>query len=179
MVFMGGLWRATGRMSSNCLAVTVLARGRMSSAGWRCAGEEICWAGRAFRGLPPVLCSYGMRPPISQERLSLEADRRVRLDLKRTWPNADGATALIFEPVGALVLGPFGALRACSAPCVALPRSSLRRSHTSSGTTAYLLHGPATGTCCPRHRCVRPCPRALALRSCHGHELIGWRMRSV
>ena len=40
-----------------------------------------------------------MRPPFSQERLSLEADGRVRLDLKRPWPNADGATALIFEPV--------------------------------------------------------------------------------
>ena len=45
------------------------------------------------------LCSYGMRPPFAQERLSLEADGRVRLDLKRPWPNADGATALIFEPV--------------------------------------------------------------------------------
>jgi len=45
------------------------------------------------------ICSYGMRPPLSQERLSLEADGRVRLDLKRPWPTADGATALIFEPV--------------------------------------------------------------------------------
>ena len=62
------------------------------------------------------LCRYGMRPAFSQERLSLEPDGRVRLDLKRPWPNADGATSLIFEPVeflrrlAALIPPPFAHL---------------------------------------------------------------------
>ena len=62
------------------------------------------------------LCRYGMRPPFSQQRLSLEGDGRVRLDLKRPWPNADGATSLIFEPVeflrrlAALIPPPFAHL---------------------------------------------------------------------
>ena len=57
-----------------------------------------------------------MRPPFSQQRLSLEGDGRVRLDLKRPWPNADGATSLIFEPVeflrrlAALIPPPFAHL---------------------------------------------------------------------
>lgn len=45
------------------------------------------------------LCSYGMRPPFAHERLSLTEDGRVRLELKRPWPTADGASALIFATV--------------------------------------------------------------------------------
>jgi hypothetical protein len=62
------------------------------------------------------LCSYGMRPPFALERLSLEGDGRVRLELKRPWPTADGASALIFEPVefirrlAALIPPPFAHL---------------------------------------------------------------------
>jgi hypothetical protein len=62
------------------------------------------------------LCSYGMRPPFSHERLSLTKDGRVRLDLKRPWPTPDGASALIFEPVefirrlAALIPPPFAHL---------------------------------------------------------------------
>ena len=62
------------------------------------------------------LCSYGMRPPFAHERLSLTEDGRVRLELKRPWPTADGASALIFEPVeflrrlAALIPPPFAHL---------------------------------------------------------------------
>ena len=45
------------------------------------------------------LCRYGMRPPFSHERLSLTDDGRVRLELRRPWPTADGVSSLTFEPV--------------------------------------------------------------------------------
>lgn len=62
------------------------------------------------------LCSYGMRPAFSHERLSLTDDGRVRLELRRPWPTADGASSLIFEPVellrrlAALIPPPFAHL---------------------------------------------------------------------
>ena len=62
------------------------------------------------------LCRYGMRPPFSQERLSLTDDGRVRLELRRPWPTADGVSSLIFEPVeflrrlAALIPPPFAHL---------------------------------------------------------------------
>ena len=62
------------------------------------------------------LCRYGMRPPFAHKRLSLTQDGRARLELRRPWPTADGASALIFEPVeflrrlAALIPPPFAHL---------------------------------------------------------------------
>ena len=43
------------------------------------------------------LCRYAARPPLSQERLELQPDGRVRLGLKAPW--ADGTTAVVFTPL--------------------------------------------------------------------------------
>jgi len=62
------------------------------------------------------LCRYGMRPPFSHERLTLTERGLVRIELRRPWPTADGASALIFEPVeflrrlAALIPPPFAHL---------------------------------------------------------------------
>ena len=45
------------------------------------------------------LCRYGMRPPFAHDRLGLTDDGRVRLELRRPWPTADGVSSLTFEPV--------------------------------------------------------------------------------
>ena len=45
------------------------------------------------------LCSYGLRPPFSQERLSLLDDGRVRYRLRKPWPTHDGADEIVLEPV--------------------------------------------------------------------------------
>ena len=45
------------------------------------------------------LCSYGLRPPFSQKRLSLLDDGRVRYRLRKPWPTPDGTEALVLEPV--------------------------------------------------------------------------------
>jgi len=46
------------------------------------------------------LCSYGLRPPFSQDNLSQGDDGRVHLRLKR--PRRDGTKELVFEPVAFL-----------------------------------------------------------------------------
>jgi hypothetical protein len=43
------------------------------------------------------LLRYGLRPPLSTERLSLLADDRLRYKLKRRW--SDGTTHVIYEPM--------------------------------------------------------------------------------
>ena len=43
------------------------------------------------------LCRYALRPPVAQDRLSVTADRQVRLELKHPW--SDGTTHLLFDPV--------------------------------------------------------------------------------
>ena len=43
------------------------------------------------------LLRYGLRPPLSQRRLSWTADGKVRLALRR--PSATGRTSIVFEPV--------------------------------------------------------------------------------
>jgi len=48
--------------------------------------------------LERLLC-YGLRAPFSQERLSLADDGKVVYRLRRPWPNAQGATHLILEPL--------------------------------------------------------------------------------
>jgi len=48
------------------------------------------------------LCRYGLRPPFSQERLSLDPDGRVRCRLLRPWPTPDGRQDLVLEPVAVL-----------------------------------------------------------------------------
>lgn len=63
------------------------------------------------------LLRYGLRPPFAKNRLSLTPDGKVRLKLRK--PYFTGQTQIVLEPLGALVLGPFGSLRACSAPCAA------------------------------------------------------------
>jgi hypothetical protein len=45
------------------------------------------------------LCRYGMRPPFSQERLSISEDGKVHLKLQRPWPTQDGLSVLSFDPV--------------------------------------------------------------------------------
>jgi hypothetical protein len=45
------------------------------------------------------LCRYGMRPPFSQERLSISQDGKVHLKLQRPWPTPDGLSVLCFDPV--------------------------------------------------------------------------------
>ena len=45
------------------------------------------------------LCRYGMRPPFSQERLSISQDGKVQLKLQRPWPTQDGLSVLSFDPV--------------------------------------------------------------------------------
>jgi hypothetical protein len=64
------------------------------------------------------LCRYAARPPLAQERLSVRADGRVRLDLKRPW--ADGTTAVVLSPQDFLA-------RLCAA--VPPPRFHLLRFH--------------------------------------------------
>jgi hypothetical protein len=59
------------------------------------------------------LCRYGLRAPLSQERLSLREDGRVVYHLRRPWPNAAGATCLVLGPaeflrrLAALVPAPY------------------------------------------------------------------------
>ncbi len=45
------------------------------------------------------LCRYGLRAPFSQERLSLRPDGMVVYRPRRPWPNAQGSTYLILEPL--------------------------------------------------------------------------------
>jgi hypothetical protein len=45
-----------------------------------------------------ALCRYGLRAPISLDRLSLEPDGKVRCRLLRPWPSPTGRTALVLEP---------------------------------------------------------------------------------
>ncbi len=45
------------------------------------------------------LLRYGLRAPFSQERLSRRPDGRVIYRMRRPWPNAQGATHLILEPL--------------------------------------------------------------------------------
>jgi len=45
------------------------------------------------------LLRYGLRAPFSQERLSLRSDGKVVYRLRRPWPNVQGATHLILEPL--------------------------------------------------------------------------------
>jgi hypothetical protein len=59
------------------------------------------------------LCRYGLRAPLSQERLTLCEDGRVVYHLRRPWPNAAGATCLVLGPseflrrLAALVPAPY------------------------------------------------------------------------
>ncbi|MBC8426284.1 transposase [bacterium] len=59
------------------------------------------------------LCRYGLRSPISQERLSLRPDGRVVYRLARPWPTPAGRTELVLDPVdflrrlGALIPPPY------------------------------------------------------------------------
>jgi len=48
------------------------------------------------------LLRYGMRPPFSQDRLSLGEDGKVHLRLQRPWPTRDGVSVLTFEPLAFL-----------------------------------------------------------------------------
>lgn len=45
------------------------------------------------------LCRYGLRPPLSLDRLSLDTDGRVRLRLLRPWPTPDGRSDIVLDPV--------------------------------------------------------------------------------
>ncbi len=45
------------------------------------------------------LLRYGLRAPFSQERLSLQSDGKVVYRLRRPWPNAQGATHLLLDPL--------------------------------------------------------------------------------
>jgi len=48
------------------------------------------------------LLRYGLRAPFSQERLSRRPDGKVVYHLRRPWPHAGGATALVLEPLDVL-----------------------------------------------------------------------------
>jgi hypothetical protein len=43
------------------------------------------------------ICRYALRPPVTQERLHLTGEGRVRLELRRRW--RDGTTDIVFDPV--------------------------------------------------------------------------------
>jgi hypothetical protein len=43
------------------------------------------------------VCRYALRPPVTQERLHMTAEGRVRLQLRQPW--RDGTTAVVFDPV--------------------------------------------------------------------------------
>jgi len=45
------------------------------------------------------LCRYGLRAPISQQRLSVLPGGKVRYELPRPWPTPTGVTELIMEPL--------------------------------------------------------------------------------
>jgi len=45
------------------------------------------------------LMRYGLRAPFAQERLARRPDGKVIYRLRRPWPNAQGATALVLEPL--------------------------------------------------------------------------------
>ena len=45
------------------------------------------------------LCRYGLRPPFSQDRLTLRADGRVLYHLRRPWPHPGGTTCLVLAPL--------------------------------------------------------------------------------
>jgi hypothetical protein len=45
------------------------------------------------------LLRYGLRAPFSQERLSRRPDGKVVYHLRRPWPHAGGATAIVLEPL--------------------------------------------------------------------------------
>jgi hypothetical protein len=62
------------------------------------------------------LCRYGLRAPLSQERLTLREDGRVVYHLRRPWPNSSGANCLVLQPIeflrrlAALVPAPYANL---------------------------------------------------------------------
>jgi hypothetical protein len=46
------------------------------------------------------VCRYALRPPLSEERLAIDAQGQVVLQLRRPWAN--GTTTLVFEPTAFL-----------------------------------------------------------------------------
>ncbi len=48
------------------------------------------------------LCRYGLRAPFAQGRLARRTDGRIVYHLRRPWPHAQGATALVLEPLDLL-----------------------------------------------------------------------------
>jgi hypothetical protein len=86
------------------------------------------------------LCRYLARPPLSQERLSLHPDGRVRLGFKAPWK--DGTHAVLLDPRA----------NPTSSASPGSRRSSLRLACTCSATTACSHPVPA---CAPRS-----CPAA-------------------
>jgi hypothetical protein len=79
-------------------------------ADWLIAPHDRAGLRRAIR--------YGLRPPLSQKRLSLSPDGKVRLQLRK--PLASGRTHLLFEPVAFL--------RRLAA-CIPRPRQNTVRFH--------------------------------------------------
>ena len=60
------------------------------------SGSVFCSRSHADRDGRERLCKYLLRPPLSDDRLSLRPDGRVALQLKTPW--RDGTVALLFTP---------------------------------------------------------------------------------
>jgi hypothetical protein len=64
--------------------------------GRQYAGEDALFAGHGFNVYEAAF-EYCLRSPLSNERLSLLPDGRLRYELKRRW--SDGTTHVIYEPL--------------------------------------------------------------------------------
>ena len=104
------------------------------------------------RGKLERVCRYMARPPIAEERLSVDGDGLVVYELKHAF--SDGTTHVLFEPVDFI---------ARLAALVPRPRAHLVRYH---GLFAPIAHGSAGAA---KHRDVRerPTPDTVTL-SCLG-----------
>ena len=54
------------------------------------------------RGALEALCRYGLRAPVSLDRISIDPDGKVRCRLLRPWPSPTGRTAIVLDPVAFL-----------------------------------------------------------------------------
>ena len=102
------------------------------------------------------LCRYGLRAPLSQERLTLRDDGRVVYHLRRPWPNATGAHCLVLEPteflrrLAALVPAPYANLVRYHG--VFAGRSHKRALCSQSGSTAATKPRPIVTASTARRR---------------------------
>ena len=128
------------------MAVRPTAGSRLREAKHAAVMQKVAFDGRD-RARLERLCRYVARPPLSQERLSMHRDGRVKLSFKAAWK--DGTHAVLLDPLAASSARP--ALRAHPAAAAAVRvGSDANRQH--SHMTRY--HGVLAGRASARAEVV-------------------------